>query len=339
MPKAASKPDDEKQGRHRSPNYPAVSLPDAVERVKALVDKDGKAGTPMEAAAKHIGFSGAHGTARTVLSALKKFGLTSDQRGRVVPTQLAVDIINFPPDSSRNKAARQTAALSPLIYKQLVDQYAEMGNVPSPESLKPELIADMGFNPKAVDAFIRDFFSSLEYAGILEGNRLSLSGDLAGYWPAEPEIASVTRPSRAVVPSEQNWSPALASTTPGNSMRELTLPLMDNAVAFVKVPTNLTEENYDYLLQQISMMRKGLVTRRTQAVRDPDEVQTANLNRVASTPVMITHEMRRKLLDYGYTPAQIAEMTPQQAWIKIGHSEGVAFDQLGDEVEPTNARG
>lgn len=327
MARKAPQPDaDDKPGRNRSPNYPAVSLPNAVDRVRALIEKDGKAGAPMEAAAKHIGFSGAHGTARTVLSALKKFGLTGDQRGRVVPTQLAVDIINFPPESPRCRAAKQAAALSPQIYKMLVDEYAELGDMPSPESLKPELVADMGFNPKAVDAFISDFFESLQYAGLLDGNRLLLSDEQQTVAPSRPESQRDSHPGRPqAAVADVGWAAARPQSQAGTPMRELTLPLMNNEVAYMRVPVPISEENYDYLLQQVSIMRRGLVGK----AETPEIELKVTPSNTASTPIMITHEMRRKLLALGFSPAEIASMTPQEAWIKISHDEGLAFDTSG----------
>jgi hypothetical protein len=324
MAKAAPASDDPKQSRLRSPNYPAVSLPEAVARVGALIEKDGKAGAPPDAAAKHIGFSGAHGTARTVLSALKKFGLTTEQRGRVVPTQLAIDIVNFPSDSPRSKAAKQTAVLGPLIYKQLVDRYEDAGNMPSPESLRPELIADMGFNPKAVDAFIKDFYVSLEYAGLLDGNKLLLSGEpSSGSPPADSEVeyrGAGPAPHRPIQPPTGRLS-----NTADQAMRELTLPLMDDAVAYMRLPVRLSEENYDYLLQQMSIMRRGLVAKKGPSLVDSGTIGQDDSNR-AGVAFMVTNDMRRKLLELGFTPGAISEMTPQQAWIKISHAEGLAFD-------------
>jgi hypothetical protein len=324
MARSSSENDDDKPSRHRSPNYPSISLPNAIERVKALMAKDGKAGAPTEAAAKHIGFSGAHGTARAALSALKKFGLTSDQRGRIVPTQLAIDIINFPAENPRSKAAKQTAALSPLIYKQLVDRFADMGNMPSPESLKPELIADMGFNPKAVDAFLNDLFESLNYAGLLDGNRLLLSDEhpTVQSGPAD-QLRDTSFPATPAASSGVSaaWPAPRPASQTGTPMRELTLPLMDNEVAYMRLPVPLSDENYDYLLQQVSMMRRGLV-----AKKEPLPSPTSDSDSQASLPFMITHDMRRKLLEAGCSPAEISQMTPQDAWIKISHSEGFAFD-------------
>lgn len=160
--------DEAKKERQRSPNYPAVGLREAVERVRKLLLADGKAGAPPEIAAKHIGYSSAHGQAMTVVAALKKFNLVADSGGRLVPTQIAMEIANLPETDPRRQKAIQEAALSPSIYQELVSQHEEKG-FPSPDVLEAELITYKGFNPKAVGGFVRDFLDTLDFAGITVG--------------------------------------------------------------------------------------------------------------------------------------------------------------------------
>jgi len=153
-----------KKKRHRSPNYPAVSLEKAVEYVKNLYKVDGRAGSPREAALKHMGFSKAHASALIVLSALKKFGLVEEKHGRVELTSRALNILVRPDTDPQRAEALREAVKAPTIYKELITQYA--GGLPSDESLKVELIVNKGFNPSAVRRFIRDFRKSLEFAGL-----------------------------------------------------------------------------------------------------------------------------------------------------------------------------
>ena len=49
--------------------------------------------------------------------------------------------------------------------------------LPSDQTLRSELIADRGFNPKAVDGFLKDFRASLAYAGISTENPLDSSAE------------------------------------------------------------------------------------------------------------------------------------------------------------------
>jgi hypothetical protein len=165
-----------KKTRQRSPNYPAVGLRGAVEKVRLLYDADKRAGAPIDAALKHMGFSTKHGQALAVLSALKKFGLVEESSGRIVPTQRAVDLLNFPDQDARKVRAIRDAALSPEVYRELYEQYKSTG-IPSEETLRAELIADKHFNPNAVEDFIRDFKDTLVFAGIMNPTELSLNAE------------------------------------------------------------------------------------------------------------------------------------------------------------------
>lgn len=153
------------RARHRSPNYPAVSLGDAADKVNTLYMRDGKAGSSKESAALHLGYDKLHSLASKILSALKKFGLVEYQGNRVLITQAGLDVVVRPPDDPKRVAALREAVQAPVIYKELINQFASTG-LPSDASLKSELLAEKGFNANAVDGFIKDFRQSLEYAGI-----------------------------------------------------------------------------------------------------------------------------------------------------------------------------
>jgi len=163
----------EKKTRHRSPNYPAESLENAVKRVKKLYDADHEAGSSVDSAAVHIGFNKPHGEAKSVLAGLKKFGLVDMAGKRVTVTKRAVSILMFP-EAERGKKALQDAALLPDIYRKLVNRYKATG-LPSDVTVRAELIADEGFNPRSVDTFIKDFRASLKYAGISLQGGVNLS--------------------------------------------------------------------------------------------------------------------------------------------------------------------
>lgn len=164
-----------KKERQRSPNYPAVGLREAVDRVRRLIQMDGKAGAPPELVAKHIGYSSAHGQAMTVVAALKKFGLVADSGGRLVPTQIALEIANLPESDSRRQRAIKDAALSPALYQELVNEHNERG-LPAPDVLEAELTTYKGFNPKAVGGFVVDFLDTLDFAGIKVGAGVDSGG-------------------------------------------------------------------------------------------------------------------------------------------------------------------
>jgi phage FluMu protein Com len=163
----------EKKARHRSPNYPAVSLRDAVDRVRKLYEKDGKAGAPPELAAVHIGFASAHGQAMAALAALKKFGLVETVNGRLAPSQRAIEVLNLPEADLRRLQALKDAALSPAIYSDLAKAYCKTG-FPSDDTLQSELVTYKGFNRSAVAGFVKDFKDTLDFAGLSDLPKLKL---------------------------------------------------------------------------------------------------------------------------------------------------------------------
>ena len=168
------------RSRSRSPSYPSVGLPDAVDRATKLYAGVGTAGASPDAAAKLIGYSKNHGTARMTASALKKFGLIEERNGRLTPTKLTVDLANFQLGGERHTAALRQAALSPAVYRETFARYRPHGVLPPDTVLGPELVSDAGFPPDKVDGFLKDFRDSLTFAGLLRGNQLVEPGDPPG---------------------------------------------------------------------------------------------------------------------------------------------------------------
>jgi hypothetical protein len=331
-----------KTKRQRSPNYPAVGLQNAVERARKLYDADGPPGSTLAAAFERIGFSNAHGQAQAVMSALKKFGLLEYVDGRMVPTKLAIDVFEFPENHPRHIAALQEMALKPIIYAELVEQFREHARLPSDDSLRPELVSDKGFNKLAVDGFLSDFRSSLEYAGLLEGNtlKLSIQGD-SGHndAPEQPEqdrdnpaatlfgkIMDGGMFGRFVAKPKVPIGTQSALPLSEKKMRDLAIPLMDDEVAYLRIPVPLSEENYEYLVAQIAMFKRGIVARPTPipitgGAKPPEGNVVPNDPNVAQVPFMITKHMRQRLHGLGIDDEKIATLTPAAAWDILNKAE------------------
>jgi len=230
-----SKTEPKPKKRRRSPNYPAIDLPSAIERVKKIYKADGAAGAPVNVAVKHIGYNSAHGQAMTVVSALQKYGLTENRNSRVIPTRRAIDIIEFQRGQPRFDAAVREAVLQPDMYREIVDRYAPAGNLPSDGSLRPELITDKGFNRNAVDGFLADMRKSLEFAGLLRGNVLSLSPEDDLDDEAPPIEPAMTPPTNVPRPSPN------AVLAPNNATTTFSL---DEGLASINWPADMGPESF-----------------------------------------------------------------------------------------------
>ena len=240
--------EEEKKERHRSPNYPAVSLREAVDRVRRLYVADGRAGAPPNLAAKHIGFSSAHGSAMAVVAALKRFGLLSETNGRLVPTQRTIEILNLPEADPRRANALREAALSPTIYSEIFESHKTTG-LPADDVLEAELVTYRGFNPKAVSGFVKDFKDSLDFAGINVSDRLeSANTESSGGEMNAPDVSG---------------SPVLdrgfsITFNGGTRKYPIDISIPRGLKAELAITGDLKKEDLDKLKRQIDRLMEGL---------------------------------------------------------------------------------
>jgi hypothetical protein len=145
--------------RVRSPNYPAISLPDAIERIHKIHGKAHTHKVDSETMAKAAGYGGLNGAALTVLSALKKYGLLEEVGKEVRVSPLAVQIIADPVESADRKQAIQQAAFSPSLFTDLHKQFP--GSIPSDDLVRSYLIKK-GFATAAVDSPVKAFRETMK---------------------------------------------------------------------------------------------------------------------------------------------------------------------------------
>ncbi len=150
---------------HRSPNYPGLALPEAVERAKTIYEHIGKASSPKKAVLEFLGYSSENGAALRTLSALKTFDLISYEEKNIVLTKSACNIIIYSHDQAKVLKELKKLALMPRIFNDIYNKY-KSGTF-SDIALKAELIDAYNFNPKKVAGFIKNFKATLKHAEIL----------------------------------------------------------------------------------------------------------------------------------------------------------------------------
>jgi hypothetical protein len=216
----------------KSPNYPSMSLDEAIAKAKTLYEKDGKVGAPKKVALEHLGYKVESGASARTISALKKFDLISDLNGRIVPTQRAIDLLVYPADSDRFKASLKHCALNPKIYRTLWAEYSN--GFPSDAALKAELIDRHNFNPNQVDGFLNDFRKTIQFAGLTQ--------DSEGEEQIEEEMPEQPR-------MDQPGQPVNPRTTPGAFQRlanSYPIPLKNQnqaTLVFNKLPVEKDDLN------------------------------------------------------------------------------------------------
>ncbi|CAJ0878065.1 hypothetical protein AMST5_02935 [freshwater sediment metagenome] len=144
--------------RVRSPNYPALSLPEAVEKVQMVYRAQHTHGAPREIVVKGMGYAGLNGASATAVSALTKYGLLERSGDELKVSSRAMCIIA--PHSPEEKAqALREAAFSPPLFSELADKFP--GRMPNEDVLKNYLIRK-GFAPGALSSVISAYKETSE---------------------------------------------------------------------------------------------------------------------------------------------------------------------------------
>jgi hypothetical protein len=189
--------------RIRSPNYPAISLTDAVARVQMIFSKEHQHPAPKEVIVKDMGYNGIHGNSLGALSALSKYGLLERAGEDYKVSDRAIAIIHPENENEKAKALRE-AAQSPALFAEILEHFKNA--LPSDENLKAYLIR-RGFAESALTPVVETLRETMKFVyetpmnvtvvGALQPQPASLAA--TGYQPgvkvaappplpAEPEI-------------------------------------------------------------------------------------------------------------------------------------------------------
>lgn len=138
----------------RSPNYPAIGLKEAIERVEAVYQNDYQNQVPRAVAAKHMGYASLNGKSLGVLAALLKYGLLEGRGDNTRVSDLAVKIIaHRPGDHERGDAVRE-AASRPELFAELDKRYPDGKG--SDAAIRSYLLTQK-FIPAAADSALRSY--------------------------------------------------------------------------------------------------------------------------------------------------------------------------------------
>ena len=151
--------------RVRSPNYPALSLSEAVQRAQLVFDKQNLHGAPRDVLAVSMGYNSLNGASATAISALVKYGLLDGRADDIRLSERAKRILFADNDSEKVEALRE-AAVEPTLFRELSEKFP--GTAPSDDVLRNYLLRK-GFGPGAVSAVIRCYRETLDFARLSAG--------------------------------------------------------------------------------------------------------------------------------------------------------------------------
>lgn len=145
--------------RVRSPNYPAISLPAALERARLIHKGEGRNAVAREALAKVMGYGSLNGGSATILSALGKYGLiesVGDGEARI--SDITMRIL-FPDNPEEKRQAIEEAAFKPAIFAEIREKWPE--RAPSDEGLR-SFLTRKSFTEDAVKQVIQFYRETID---------------------------------------------------------------------------------------------------------------------------------------------------------------------------------
>jgi hypothetical protein len=159
--------------RVRSPNYPLVSLPEAISKVTAFYQAEQHLAAPKEVVAKHIGYASYHSLAARMISAIEKYGLLEETGGdKVKVSTLAMSIL-YPKTAEEKQKAINEAAFTPTLFAAIRDEW--QGSMPSEQNLRVYLVRRK-FASDALDKVIQIYRETMTLVTSPGGGYVSSNG-------------------------------------------------------------------------------------------------------------------------------------------------------------------
>lgn len=211
---------------NRSPNYPAISLPEAINLVTKLHQREGRSPVDAERAALALGYNSLSGASRTKLSGLRKFELVEDTGNGIRVSDLTMAILH--PDSPDEKrSALHQAATAPALFRDL----AELPGA-SDENLISRLVRQ-GFTEAGAKLAVTAFRKTMSL----------VKGEAPGYDEGHDESGPLLATGSTV--AIRGRSGGQTSTNRGSAM---TIPLPGGLTAELRLPDPITSEAMKYVV-------------------------------------------------------------------------------------------
>ena len=165
-PKAAA------SARHRSPNFPAINLGDAIDRVNQLYQKDKLHQIPVAVAHQRWGYKPYGSQGEQIVAALKSFGLAEvDGTGKSRTIRVSESARRVLLNATDAGEVLKRCAVNPAVYRDIWDKYGKEG-LPSDEVLKQHLVFEKSFNEASVSDFIANFRKTISIAKLDSSDKI-----------------------------------------------------------------------------------------------------------------------------------------------------------------------
>lgn len=220
----------------RSPNYPRITLEDALSKIKRVYEQNHNYTAGKEVVAKSLGYTSINGGSLTMFGALKAYDLLESEGEGLKVSNAAVDLILLPQEDERWYENFNHCLSSPEIFREINEKF-DGSALPSDSLIKHFLVSVKGYLEKAASEVIRVYRANIEFANSI-GEKYNFS--------VKPESANKDIPSQQPIiispsankfyrggyarPIQENvFSDKFESNEPTNSNQELKFRLSSDS--------------------------------------------------------------------------------------------------------------
>jgi hypothetical protein len=309
-----------KMAKSRSPEYPAIGLQEAIEKVRSAYSKGlYQSLVSKKALAEAMGYKSLSGASLPVLSAVAKYGLIEGRGENTRISDLAVSIIAHEPGTPERAKAIREAAGRPELFAQLDER--SNGGKTTDAAIRSYLLTRR-FIPPAADAVIRSYRETKE---LVEAE--SRGYDQTEFEPdeaAQNDRQKKGDPGRREPPSDppERRSTQLSRRPPVTAGKKQDVFSLPEGEVVLEWPEPLSPESYEDFESWINLVLRRVkrsVREPTKEQGNPPTEQSAHSERAtASVSLMITQEQKSALRERGYDDQRIREMKPEDVHRVLG---------------------
>ncbi|MEW8057697.1 MAG: hypothetical protein AB2796_20495 [Candidatus Thiodiazotropha sp.] len=255
--------------RTRSPNYPSMSLPDAISLVCTAYPKAHRHKSDKAAIANLFGYTSLNGASLTVLAALSQYGLLEGKKEAMGISEDGETIAIEPPGSKPRLEAIERCANNPAVFQEMLANFSE--DLPADEIVRPFLIRK-GFSVSSADGPIRALRETLAFVkderSLYNSKQKKESDEF--FRSVFPPPGGKTKPHSPGVGEQppKNTPP----NHPGEAMTQDSFTLSEGQVV-LQYPTKLSEESLEYLDMwlQLQLKKARGTFKKSQLADDPEQ--------------------------------------------------------------------
>lgn len=155
----------------RSPNFPQISLGEAIDNIRLVYQKEGRSKMPRLSAVKALGYTSINGRSLGILAALRSYGLLEGRGDDVRVSEDAITLLNAPTSSQERADALVRAFEAPSAFSLLRTR-----DDASADTLRWHLIKS-NFRDDAADKLLRVYLESKELVNAQGGAFDSVHGE------------------------------------------------------------------------------------------------------------------------------------------------------------------